>query len=134
VRIIGTGRDVTARRKDGSTFPIRLAVSEVQLPEGILYTDVYDLTARITAEQDRLNERRYRHWSWRPPQLSGLRRPLQIVNLNRNGSYVAKPARPHRHRLHRDVHPMTARTEEELESALASTTRYMAPSKPSPSR
>jgi PAS domain S-box-containing protein len=60
--MIGRGRDVTGLRKDGSTFPIRLAVSEVTLASGRLFTGImHDLTERVRAEEDvRLSERRYR--------------------------------------------------------------------------
>ncbi|MFB9843809.1 PAS domain-containing sensor histidine kinase [Mucilaginibacter ginsenosidivorans] len=49
--IIGTGREVTGLKKDGNVFPFRLAVSEVQLAEGIIYTGfIHDLSPRKEAE------------------------------------------------------------------------------------
>ncbi len=43
--IIGIGREVTGRRKDGREFPLRLAVSEVLLEGGTVYTGMlHDLT------------------------------------------------------------------------------------------
>ena len=55
-RIIGIGRLVVAQRKDGSTFPIELAVGEVQSDEGQLFTGfIRDLTERQESEQ-RLQE------------------------------------------------------------------------------
>jgi two-component system sensor kinase FixL len=58
-RIIGIGREVEGRRRDGSTFPADLAVSEVRLPEGRLFTGVIrDVTERKRAEAElrHLNE------------------------------------------------------------------------------
>lgn len=50
-QIIGTGREVTGRRKDGSTFPLDLAVSEVQLMDRRLFTGVVrDLTELRSAQ------------------------------------------------------------------------------------
>ena len=44
-RIIGIGREVVGRRKDGSTFPFRLAVSEVILNDRVIFTGiVHDLS------------------------------------------------------------------------------------------
>ncbi|THH40303.1 PAS domain-containing sensor histidine kinase [Neolewinella litorea] len=43
--IIGIGREVTGRCKDGREFPLRLAVSEVTLAEGTVYTGIlHDLS------------------------------------------------------------------------------------------
>ncbi len=51
-RIIGVGREVTARRNDGSTFPISLAVSEFVAEGGRYFTGIItDLTAFRAAEQ-----------------------------------------------------------------------------------
>lgn len=50
-RIIGVGRVVVGERKDGSTFPMELAVGELQLPEGRFFTGfVRDLTERQKTE------------------------------------------------------------------------------------
>lgn len=51
-RIIGIGREVVALRKDGTLFPIRLAVSEMWLGEWRIFTgQVHDITERKKMEQ-----------------------------------------------------------------------------------
>lgn len=51
-KIIGIGREVTARKGDGSTFPIALAVSEVEGHGPRRFTGmIHDLTHRVEAEQ-----------------------------------------------------------------------------------
>lgn len=53
-RIIGIGREVVAARKDGSTFPIDLAVSEMRVGERRMFTGlVHDITARKHEEERR---------------------------------------------------------------------------------
>ncbi|MBC8984278.1 PAS domain-containing sensor histidine kinase [Pedobacter sp. N36a] len=55
-RIIGKGREVKGLRKDRSTFPFRLAVSEVQYENRIIYTGfIHDLSKEKEAEE-RLRE------------------------------------------------------------------------------
>ncbi len=50
-RIIGKGREVLGLRKDGSTFPFRLAVSEVQYDDRVIYTGfIHDLSKEKEAE------------------------------------------------------------------------------------
>jgi len=50
--IIGIGREVRAQRRDGTTFPVALAVSEVHLDGRRIFTGiVHDLTARVQAEE-----------------------------------------------------------------------------------
>src|SRR5690625_7986528 len=50
--IIGIGREVQGRRKDGSTFPMDLAVSEVQLGDRLIFTGIIrDITDRRILEQ-----------------------------------------------------------------------------------
>lgn len=52
-KIIGIGREVVGRRKDGSTFPMELSVSEVPLGERIIFTGIIrDITERRRLEQE----------------------------------------------------------------------------------
>jgi PAS domain S-box-containing protein len=51
-KIIGVGREVVGLRKDGSTFPVDLAVSEVHLRDRRIFTGVVrDVTERKRAEE-----------------------------------------------------------------------------------
>ncbi len=51
-RIIGVGRDVTARRHDGSTFPIHLSVGEMIVENERKFTGILrDLTIRVKLEK-----------------------------------------------------------------------------------
>jgi two-component system sensor kinase FixL len=55
-KIIGTGREVTGRRRDGSTFPLHLSVGEVIVEGERKFTGiVHDLTGRVRLEE-RLRE------------------------------------------------------------------------------
>lgn len=55
-KIIGIGREVEGKKKDGSLFPFRLAVGEVKLKSGSLFTGfVHDLSAEKEA-QNKLQE------------------------------------------------------------------------------
>ncbi len=50
--IIGTGRKVRAKRKDGTTFPIRLGVSEIDLNEEKLFVGlITDITEEIASRE-----------------------------------------------------------------------------------
>jgi PAS domain S-box-containing protein len=52
-KIIGIGREVLGQRKDGSTFPLFLAVSELWLGGRQFFTGmVHDITARVQAETE----------------------------------------------------------------------------------
>ncbi len=51
--IIGIGREVIGRRKNGEHFPLRLAVSEIKLDNGVLYTGIlHDLTDFRRAQEE----------------------------------------------------------------------------------
>lgn len=53
-KIIGIGREVEGKRKDGSTFPIDLSVSEVLLKDRRLFTGIIrDITERKEAEEEK---------------------------------------------------------------------------------
>jgi PAS domain S-box-containing protein len=50
-KMIGTVQEVSARRKDGTLFPIDLAITEVKLPQGTLFKGIVrDISKRKTAE------------------------------------------------------------------------------------
>lgn len=51
-RIIGIGREVTGRRKDGSTFPLHLSVGEMSVGGEPKFTGIlHDLSARVRMEE-----------------------------------------------------------------------------------
>ena len=55
-KIIGIGREVVGRRRDGSTFPLHLSVGELEVEGERKFTGIaHDLTARVEAEE-RLRE------------------------------------------------------------------------------
>ena len=55
-KIIGIGREVTAKRKDGTTFPVHLSVGEMTLNGQRKFTGIiHDLTSRVAMEE-RLRE------------------------------------------------------------------------------
>jgi len=57
-KIIGIGREVTGQRKDGSTFPFYLSISEVQLMDRKVYTGfIHDIS------QQKLNEEKLRRYA-----------------------------------------------------------------------
>ncbi len=52
-KIIGIGREVTGLKKDGTTFPMELAVSEVRLGDRITFTGIVrDITDRKRLERE----------------------------------------------------------------------------------
>ncbi|WAR43398.1 PAS domain S-box protein [Methylomonas rapida] len=61
-KVIGIGREVTGRRKDGSTFPMELAVSEMEVDGERMFTGIVrDITQRKQAEAEiQVNENRFR--------------------------------------------------------------------------
>jgi two-component system sensor kinase FixL len=61
-QIIGIGREVTGRRKDGTTFPLHLSVGEATIEGESKFTGiVHDLSARVKLEADlRASEERWR--------------------------------------------------------------------------
>jgi len=57
--IIGIGREVIGKRKDGTTFPFRLAVSEIKLADETIFTGIiHDLTSFNSTHQqiEQLNQ------------------------------------------------------------------------------
>jgi PAS domain S-box-containing protein len=59
-RVIGIGREVEARRADGSLFPIELTVSRLEMESGLHFAGVIrDVSQRKAAEADLEEERRF---------------------------------------------------------------------------
>ena len=61
-KIIGTGRDVTGRKRDGTTFPMHLSVGDMTIGGERKFTGMlHDLTARVRLEEQlRSSEARWR--------------------------------------------------------------------------
>ncbi len=80
-RILDTIREVTARRKDGSTFPVELAVAELRVRDEQLFTGIArDITVRKRVEQAlRESERQFRALFNNTYQLIGMASPGGIL-------------------------------------------------------
>ena len=61
-KIIGSGREVTGRRRDGSTFPLHLSVGEMQINGRRTFTGMlHDLSSRVQLEEQlRSSDARWR--------------------------------------------------------------------------
>lgn len=82
--IIGIGREVEGRRKDGLVFPLRLAVSETLLENRRIFTGIiHDLTDVKTAENNirRLNEELERKVNERTKKLAEV--VNRLIDTNR---------------------------------------------------
>lgn len=81
--IIGSGREVEARRADGQSFPIQLAVSEANTPDGRFFTGIiHDLTdvRRAQRQLEKVNAELEQRVTARTAQLDESNRELARSN------------------------------------------------------
>lgn len=83
-KIIGIGREVTGQRKDGSHFPMHLAVSEVHLGQRRLFTGIVrDLTEQKRLEKQVLQTERLATIGKMAAKVAHeIRNPLSSISLN----------------------------------------------------
>ncbi len=101
-KIIGIGREVTGRKKDGTHFPLHLNVSEVAVKGGIIYTAVLrDLTVREALNtQIELNELKSRFVSMASHEFrTPLTSILSSVSIIKRYSEKGIPEKQNKHIL-----------------------------------
>ncbi len=115
-KIIGIGRDVTGKRKDDSTFPMYLAVSEVNVNNQRLYTGIIrDITEQRRLEQEVLRISEYERHRIGQDLHDGLGQMLTGISLiNKN---IAGNLRDEDHPLASEVEEITALVKEADEYA-----------------
>ncbi|MFQ5675047.1 MAG: PAS domain S-box protein [bacterium] len=83
-KIIGIGREVVGRRKDGSTFPLYVAVGEVQLDKRRVFTGiVHDLSEQKSLQQRIIQSERLAVIGKMAAKVAHeVRNPLSSISLN----------------------------------------------------
>lgn len=90
-KIIGIGREVSGIKKDGSIFPLRLSISEVQLKDRRIFTGIlHDLSQRKEAEKRiiKLNAELEQRVEQRTDELAAA--VNQLLNINKKLEYEIK--------------------------------------------
>lgn len=105
-KIIGIGREVTGKRKDGTTFPMYLAVSEVNVNGNRLYTGIIrDITEQRRLEQEVLRISEHERHRIGQDLHDGLGQMLTGITLiNKN---IAATLKEENHPLAGDVNEIT---------------------------
>ncbi|TVQ02494.1 MAG: PAS domain S-box protein [Balneolaceae bacterium] len=115
-KIIGIGREVTGRRKDGTTFPMYLAVSEVNVNDQRLYTGIIrDITEQRRLEQEVLRISEHERHRIGQDLHDGLGQMLTGISLINNN--IAASLRDEEHPLADDVKEITTLVKEADEYA-----------------
>jgi PAS domain S-box-containing protein len=86
-KIIGIGREVVGRRKDATTFPMHLAVSELQLGARRMFTGIARDITELRKVEDALREANDRKDAFLAMLAHELRNPLAPI---RNGLHVLR--------------------------------------------
>lgn len=84
-KIIGIGREVKGKRKDGSLFPFNLSISEVKLPKRTIYVGViHDISAQKEAQRrvEELNAQLEQKVEERTEKLAEVVNKLLVTNRN----------------------------------------------------
>ena len=102
-RIIGIGREVTGLRKDGSIFPMDLAVSELEVSGQRMFTGIVrDITDRRRIERGFSKPQRRRA---APYRAGSPRRPLPASGRDRVRDQVLSQKLSHRNAPEARWHP-----------------------------